>query len=103
MNFANTDYNQDTYLIWQGATALANVTFTGISPKGFTGDTNNSTFNIPPFTRNTIVSLFNVLNPEPNSSYGIISLGFKASSYVLLTDEDKTIATDKGWSIYKSS
>jgi hypothetical protein len=85
--------------MWIGATNLQNVTFFGTSPSSFVKTFNglgDTTWGIPPFSRATMVSLFNSLGTADTSGE-ITTLHMK--NYSLLTPEDIAIATAKGWTI----
>ena len=106
--FANyTDekpYDTDTYLIFKNANqSSVDITFTGISPRGFTGGINNNTFNTCDFTHDSLLSLFNALNPKGPKNDAIGSsknpLRLKASALARMTDDEIAIATSKGWTI----
>lgn len=94
----------DTYLLFKGMnTGTVSINFTGISPQGFTGGTNNGTWNVPDFDHDSLLSLFNSLNPNGVGSGAIGSTGnplkLKAKSLARMSDEEIAIATAKGWTI----
>ena len=105
LNFANYELgnNTDTYLIFQNCKSLTSVNFTGITPKGFTGASNNNTFYTPDFDHDSLLSLFNCLNPNGaiDGRIGSASkpLIFKPTALARMSDDEIAIATSKGWTI----
>ena len=94
----------DTYLLFKNMnTGTVSINFTGISPPGFTGGVNNGTWNIPDFDHDSLLSLFNSLNPNGVGSEAIGStnnpLKLKAKSLARMSDAEIAIATAKGWTI----
>ena len=88
-----------TYLIFQGCNSLTSVNFTGTGYRQLTGANNNSTWHYPDFDHDSMLSLFNWLNPNGATNYGTPSspLKLKASALARMTDEEISIATNKGW------
>lgn len=87
-------------LLFQNDTKLTNVTFTGESQCGYM---NNTYWQHPPFSRESLITLFNVLAPARNMSGMINVITINRNSYKLLTDSDIAIATDKGWTITQAT
>ena len=88
-----------TYLIFQNCNSLTSVNFTGTGYRELTGGKNNLTWHHPDFDHDSMLSLFNCLNPNAPTNHGTSSspLGLKASALARMTDEEISIATNKGW------
>lgn len=96
----NTSTNYaTTYLIFSGCSSLTSVNFTGTGYRHLTGANSNSTWHYPDFDHDSMLSLFNWLNPNGPTNYGTSSspLKLKASALARMTDEEISIATNKGW------
>ena len=87
-------------LMFQNATKLTNVNFTGESQCGYM---QNTMWQHAPLSRESLISLFNVLSPARVISGMINSITVNRNSYKLLTDSDIAIATDKGWTIFQAT
>lgn len=85
---------------FQNATKLTNVNFTGESQCAYQ---NNTYWQHPPFSRDSILTLFNILSPAKPVSGMINTIVINRNSYKLLSDSDITIATDKGWVITQAT
>ena len=92
-------------IIWSsnayfGASKLTNTTFTGASQCSYQ---NNTQWQVPPFSRESILSLFNILSPARAINGLTNTITINRNSYRLLSSADIAIATDKGWSIVQSA
>ena len=85
-----------------GASKLTNVTFTGETQSAYQ---NNTQWQVPPFSRESILSLFNILSPARfiNWMGMTTTITINRNSYKLLSSADIAIATDKGWTIVQSA
>lgn len=110
LRFARTDSIYDSYQIFAAMDRNPNVidiNFTvETNSKGtgyFTGTSNNSTWNKPNLSRDTVVKLFNCLSTFNGSSANIGStlnpLQFSETTKARLSDSDIAIATAKGWTV----
>ena len=63
----------------------------------------NTMWQHAPLSRESLISLFNVLSPARVISGMINSITVNRNSYKLLTDSDIAIATDKGWVITQAT
>lgn len=87
---------------FQNCTFLTNVNFTGSSQPCYN---NQAYWQHPPFSRESILSLFNVLS----NAVAVTNIGatttiiLNRNSYKLLSDSDLAIATDKGWNIVQAT
>ena len=74
----NTSTNYaTTYLIFSGCSSLTSVNFTGTGYRHLTGANNNSTWHYPDFDHDSMLSLFNWLNPNGPTNYGTSSSPLK--------------------------
>jgi hypothetical protein len=88
--------------LFQNCILLTNVNFTGSSQPCY----NNQTYwQHPPFSRESILSLFNVLSNAVavTNSNAITSITLNRNSYSLLSSSDIVIATNKGWTILQAT
>lgn len=110
LRFNRTDSNYDTYQIFVLMSQNPNVidinftvTANSKGPSYFTGKFNNSTWNQPNLSRETVVKLFKCLSTFNGSSDNIGStsnpLQLSATTKARLSDSDIAIATAKGWTI----
>lgn len=110
LRFARTDSIYDSYQIFTAMDRNPNVidiNFTvetnSKGPGYFTGTSNNSTWNKPNLSRDTVVKLFNCLSTFNGSSANIGStlnpLQFSETTKARLSDSDIAIATAKGWTV----
>lgn len=110
LRFARTDSIYDSYQIFTAMDRNPNVidiNFTvetnSKGPGYFTGTSNNSTWNKPNLSRDTVVKLFNCLSTFNGSSATIGStlnpLQFSKTTKARLSDSDIAIATAKGWTV----
>jgi hypothetical protein len=87
---------------FQNCILLTNVNFTGSSQPCYN---NQSYWQHPPFSRESILSLFNVLSNAVavTNSNAITSITLNRNSYSLLSSSDIAIATNKGWIILQAT
>ena len=87
---------------FQNCTLLTNVNFTGSSQPCYN---NQSYWQHPPLSRESILSLFNALSNAVavTNSGAITSIALNRNSYSLLSSSDIAIATNKGWTILKAT
>ena len=83
-----------------GASKLTNVTFTGETQCAYQS---NTQWQVPPFSRESMLSLFNILSPARVINQLSNTITINRNSYKLLSSADIAIATDKGWSIVQST
>jgi hypothetical protein len=88
--------------LFQNCILLTNVNFTGSSQPCYN---NQSYWQHPPFSRESILSLFNVLSNAVavTNSNAITSITLNRNSYSLLSSSDIAIATNKGWTILQAT
>ena len=63
----------------------------------------NTMWQHAPLSRESLISLFNVLSPARVMSGMTNSITVNRNSYKLLTDSDIAIATDKGWTVVQAT
>ena len=96
----------NTQKIFYNCKLLANVNFTGTSQCAFA---DQSYWEHPPFTRESLLSFFNMLGTAhgvPNSGVTLshhTTITINRNSYNLLSSSDIAIATDKGWTIKQAT
>ena len=93
------------FMVWSsnaffGASKLTNVTFTGETQCAYQS---NTQWQVPPFSRESILSLFNILSPARAINGLTNTITINRNSYRLLSSADIAIATDKGWTIVQSA
>lgn len=54
---------------------------------------------MPNLTRQSLLNIFNLLYDRASAGYSVVTLKLHANHHAKLTDEDKAIATNKGWAL----
>ena len=87
---------------FQNCILLTNVNFTGMSQPCYSAQ---SYWQHPPFSKESILSLFNVLsNAVTVTNIGAVTtITLNRNSYNLLSSAEIAIATDKGWTINQAT
>ena len=89
-----------------GSTTLNNFTTVG----GFKDLGKVSSFNKPTYflrycpnlTKESVLNVLNNLYDRASAGYSVVTLPFHANALALLSDEEKAIATNKGWTLATS-
>lgn len=63
------------------------------------GTTSSFIDSLPNLTRQSLLNIFNLLYDRASAGYSVVTLKLHANHHAKLTDEDKAIATNKGWAL----
>lgn len=63
------------------------------------GTTSSFMENMPNLTRQSLLNVLNLLYDRASAGYSVVTIKLHANHHAILTDEDKAIATNKGWAL----
>ena len=75
--------------------------FRNLGAKSSLSGTNTNYFlnNTPNLTRQSLLNIFNGLYDRASAGYSVVTIKLHANHHTILTEEDKAIATNKGWAL----
>ena len=76
----------------------------GFRNLGMTSNVSNTNanyflYNLTNLTRESLLNVFNLLYDRASAGYSILTIKLHANHHAKLTDEDRAIATNKGWAL----